>query len=221
MLYHQLWTALAFTALVAPTLCLFLWPVVNQWVLFGWLSVILMLTLGRGIATLLYQRAHPTAEQAGPWYKGYIIGAVMAGFTWGSAGIILFSPDSVHHQVFLAYVLGGMAAGAVTTMNYAWKANLTFLMLCLLPLALRFFLEATPLGNVMGAMLLIHLLGLTMGSRRTYGNNIQNIVLRLEAVQREEEIKQYKLKLDQIHDCVFIIDPESLRYQYANRGAIK
>ena len=221
MLYHQLWTALGFTAIVAPTLCLFLWPVVDQWLLFGWLSVILMLTLGRGIATLFYQRAHPTAEQAGLWYKGYIVGAVMSGLTWGSAGIILFSPDSVHHQVFLAYVLGGMAAGAVTTMNYAWRANLTFLILCLLPLALRFFFEATPLGNVMGAMLVIHLLGLTMGSRRTYGNNIQNIVLRLEAVQREEEIKQYKLTLDQIHDCVFMIDPESLRYQYVNRGAIK
>ncbi|MGB5518497.1 MAG: response regulator [Gammaproteobacteria bacterium] len=220
LLYQQLWTALAFSAIVVPVLCLFQWPVVDHGKILAWLSLMVIVSSGRAIMGLLFQRANPAVDDVEIWHRWFIAGTALAGFAWGIAGVLLFPQDYITHQVFLAFVLGGMAAGAFTTQSYDWTAILVFLLLCLLPLVIHLFFVATPLSNIMAIMLLLHLMGLTMGARRTYNNNMQNIILRLEAVQKEAAIHQFKLTLDQIHDCVFMIDPDSLHYVYANRGAI-
>ena len=220
MLYQQLWIALIFTAIVAPILCVFQWSAVEQSAIFTWLSILVIVTCGRAILGLRYQRANPAAAEAERWYRWYIIGTALAGLAWGSAGVLLFPEDSLPHQVFLVFVLGGMAAGAVTTQSYAWTPSLVFLTLCILPFVLRLTLEGTPLSHVMAMMVLLYLLGLVLSARRTYTYNLQNVVLRLEATRREEAINHFKLTLDQIHDCVFMIDPDSLRCLYVNRGAI-
>ena len=220
MLYQQLWIALIFTAIVAPILCVFQWSVVDHTAIFTWLSIVAVVTGGRAILGLRYQRVNPTAAEAERWYRWFIIGTVLAGLTWGSAGVLLFPENSLPHQVFLVFVLGGMTAGAMNTQSYAWTPIIIFLILCILPLILRLILEATPLSNVMAMMVLLYLLGQGWSARRTYTYNLQNVVLRLEAVRREEAINHFKLTLDQIHDCVFVIDPGSLRCLYANRGAL-
>ncbi len=220
MLYQQLWIALIFTAIVAPILCVFQWSAVEPSAVITWLSIVAIVTCGRAILGLRYQRVNPAAAEAEHWYRWFIIGTALAGFAWGSAGVLLFPENSLPHQVFLVFVLGGMAAGAVTTQSYAWTPSLVFLTLCILPFVLRLMLEGTPLSYVMAMMVLLDLLGLVLSTRRTYTYNLQNVVLRLEATRREEAINHFKLTLDQIHDCVFMIDPGSLRCLYANRGAL-
>ncbi|MBT8126444.1 MAG: response regulator [Gammaproteobacteria bacterium] len=220
MLYRQLWFALVFTAIIAPILCAFLWSAVDHAVILMWLSIVVVVSSGRLILGLRYQYINPAAAEAEHWYRWFLIGTALAGSAWGSAGVLLFPEDSLQHLVFLGFVVSGMAAGAVNTQSYAWTPILVFLLLCILPFALRLFLEATPLGYAMATMALLYLLGLSMVARRAYTNNLQNVVLRLEATRREEAINHFKLTLDQIHDCVFMIDPDSLRCLYVNRGAI-
>jgi len=220
LLYQYLWIALAFSTIVALILCLFQGSEVGHLEILTWLSLMLLVTFGRVILGLRFHKANPAAKESEVWRRWYIVGAALAGMAWGSAGILLFPDDSIIHQVFLAFVLGGMAAGAITTQAYAWTAILVFLCLCISPLVLRLLFEATPAGYAMSAMLLLHLLGLSLSARRSYTNNLQNIGLRLEAVHREAAISRFKLTLDQIHDCVFTINPDSLRYQYVNRGVI-
>lgn len=220
MLYRQLWFALVFTAIIAPILCAFLWSAVDHAVILMWLSIVVVVSSGRLILGLRYQYINPAAAEAERWYRWFLIGTALAGSAWGSAGVLLFPEDSLQHLVFLGFVVSGMAAGAVNTQSYAWTPILVFLLLCILPFALRLFLEATPLGYAMATMALLYLLGLSMVARRAYTNNLQNVVLRLEATRREEAINHFKLTLDQIHDCVFMIDPDSLRCLYVNRGAI-
>jgi len=41
-----------------------------------------------------------------------------------------------------------------------------------------------------------------------------------ERKQTESELRQFKSTLDQTQDCVFIFDPDSLRFSYVNKGAI-
>jgi PAS domain S-box-containing protein len=219
MLYQQIWIALIFTAVVATVLCLFQWSAVDHRTILIWLSLMVVVTAGRIVLGVLYQHAKPPVAEANRWCTWFTIGAVLAGLSWGSAGVLLFPEDSLPHQVFLAFILGGMAAGAVNTQTYAWTPILAFLMLCILPFVLRLIVEATPLANAMAMMMLLHLLGLSLSARRTYTNNLQNVILRLEAVRREEAIHHFKLTLDHIHDCVFMIDPKSLRCLYVNRGA--
>jgi PAS domain S-box-containing protein len=220
MLYRQLWIALLFTAIVAPVLCVFLWPAVDHTAILTWLLIVAVVTCGRVILGLSYQRANPAAAEAERWYRWFVIATALAGLAWGSAGMLLFPEDSLQHQVFLTFVLGGMAAGAVNTQSHAWTSILVFLMVSILPLVLRLMLEATPLGFAMAMTMLLYLLGLVWSARRTYTYNLENVLLRLEATRREEAISHFKLTLDQIHDCVFVIDPDSLRCLYVNRGAI-
>ena len=219
LLYRQSGIALAFTLIVASILCLFQWSLVNHAYIYAWLLLLLPVTLGRAALGLAFKKTAPPDAAIEHWRRWFHAGTALAGIAWGSAGILLFPDESMVHQVFLVFVLGGMAAGSVTTLTYAWSAILFFLLSSLAPLILRLFYEATPVGYAMGTMLLLHLMGLAASARHTYENNLLNIVLRLEAAGREEAITRFKLTLDQTHDSVFMIDPLSLRYLYVNRGA--
>lgn len=57
----------------------------------------------------------------------------------------------------------------------------------------------------------------------TYRNHLEDLVeARTAALQAtQHDLIQFKTALDQIRDCVFMFDPESLHFLYANRGAVE
>lgn len=59
--------------------------------------------------------------------------------------MLLSAPGSVPHQIFLTFVLGGMSAGAVTTLFANFHVVLAYLIPGLLPLTVRLFGEGGQL----------------------------------------------------------------------------
>lgn len=125
-----------------------------------WWSFLILVTAGRSLLVRRYLKAPAESQQALYWGRLYLLGAGLAGLAWGSSGILLFPLDSPGHQVLIAFVLAGMSAGSVVVLSARLEVCVVFLVLALLPLSLRFFLQANQLSLIMGAMILVFLAGM-------------------------------------------------------------
>ncbi len=148
LLFSHLPVILLATSVNSALLTLALWNHVSHRVLLGWLVCVQVMAFLRLILIVKYRRS-PKDERWGRWF---FLGTLVSGVCWGAAGVLLFTPGSVPHQTFLTFVLGGMSAGAVTTLSANFRVVLAYLIPVLLPLTLRLFSEGGPLHVSMGGM---------------------------------------------------------------------
>lgn len=190
LLYSSIPLAALGNLLNAGILVAVQWPVIDHDILLIWLSSLTVLTVLRGVLLLAYRRAHQRIENVRLWSNLFLVGATLTAAMWGSAAIFLFPTDDVPHQVFLAFVLAGMSAGAATSLSFLQTPIAVFLALTLLPLAARFFFEQTALAAAMGAMTVLFLFFTLLSARRIFESTRQNIDLRMAADQREALLRE-------------------------------
>jgi signal transduction histidine kinase len=90
---------------------------------------------------------------------------------WGALCLLSF-PSPEMYQLFVAFVVGGMCAGAVAAYGAHFPSAAAFILPACLPLVLRFLLEGQPLRLVPAAMVALFAGGmLRIGwlSHRTFG----------------------------------------------------
>src|SRR5207248_2436346 len=145
-------------------------------ILYAWLGVLFVITAIRLVLVLAYKRAHPTVEKAPRWRRFFILGIISTGIAWGSVSVVSFPPE-LPDQVFLAFVLGGMSAGAITIMASAPYAPFGFLLPVLGPLAARFFYQGNDLGVPMGVMIVLFFCGLMLAVRQTRAATVEALKL--------------------------------------------
>lgn len=148
LLFSHLPVIVLATSLNSAILTLALWNHVSHGILVAWLVCIQLTALLRCVLLLQY-RQNPEGKSWGRWFSR---GTWASGICWGAAGVLLFAPGSVPHQTFLTFVLGGMSAGAVTTLSANFRVVLAYLLPGLLPLTVRLFSEGGPLHIAMGGM---------------------------------------------------------------------
>ena len=165
-----------------------------------WLVAVLCITAVRAWLTYKYKTTAPDSEQAHLWLRYFMLGVISSSIVWGAAGVMLFPADDPPHQVFLAFVIAGMSAGAVTSLSFNKYPIQIFLFCLLIPLAVRFFYEENLMANIMGAMTLLFLLIVFISSQRINANFLQNIQLRFAAAKREKQLTESEEKLRLVFD---------------------
>lgn len=183
----------------------------------SWLVALIAVTLLRFILYLAFQKI---ATPLIPWHRLFTIGSFASGCVWGLLSLLLFPVDSVLHQAFIAFVIAGMTAAAVTTLSAHWLNATLFIIPALLPLIMRFLQIDSIVSEAMGLMVALYTFILLGSIHRTYTNILQNISLRLDASHHDQELSQFKSTLDRTLDCVFMFDTEKLEFFYANQGAL-
>ena len=183
--YSAINTANIATFINSPILIFILWSVVEHDILLIWLTLIVLVTLSRGIAAYQYKMAKPRPEKVHLWMRRYLIDVFLTALIWGASAIWLFPTDELPHQVFLAFVVGGMAAGAVTALSYIKLAIYSFLGLSLIPLLIMFFYTGTELGNAMGFMITLYLVMLVFAANRNHAIIKQNICMKIKSIEHE------------------------------------
>jgi signal transduction histidine kinase len=180
-LYRQMPIALAVTVInVALTLTVMM-QADNAAALWAWAAAIALLTVVRLGLWRAYWR-HP-ARDATVWTRVAILGALAAGLLWGLAGLLFYPVDALH-QAFLAFVIAGMCAGAVTVSSARFASLVAFVLPATLPLALRFLLESDRLHAVMGVMVLIFAAALLLIGRLFGGYFTDTFRLNLALAER-------------------------------------
>ena len=74
---------------------------------------------------------------------------MISGVIWGIAGVFPVSPNDFIEQMFLTFVLAGLAAGAMSTLSSFRGAYAAFLVPAILPFAIKIMLQE---GEVFVAM---------------------------------------------------------------------
>ncbi|GEJ58874.1 sensor histidine kinase [Anaeromyxobacter diazotrophicus] len=123
--------------------------------LLAWAGALWLVAGGRlaiGAAFL----AAPAPVDAERWARRAVAGAALNGALWGAAPVALLGPgSSLAHLVFLAFVLGGMAAGAALSSSSRPAAFLAFTVPALLPVLLLLLSGGDRLRVGMGILVAV------------------------------------------------------------------
>ena len=154
--------------------------VIKTSVLIGWLYALCMVTLIRVMGGIAFRKATPRAQQMPRWRHYAIVGAACSGAVWGAAAIFLYPAGNVPHQVFVAFLLGGMVAGSVATLAPIFPAFVAFALPALVPAAVRFSLEHEIIHYAMGWLIVVFLAAMGIIARRSHRGMSDALALRIQ-----------------------------------------
>jgi len=167
--------------------------------LVAWLAVLLTITLLRALLVLRFHSVKLEPSAAATWGKRFTSSLVAAGIAWGSIGIIPFSGVSLAHQVFIAFVLGGMIAGASSTFCMLRFGFAAFSVPALVPLTVHFFLMNDPFHYTMGAMTSLFGILLLRISRHNYTAHRTSLLLRFQNIGMIDRLRRAKGRVERLN----------------------
>ena len=189
-LLHARTPAILITNFVNSTLTVVVFQsAVSRRLLAAWLGVFLVTLAVRGALWLRY-RDQSQPDWLIKWGRVAEVGSYTGGLMWGAAGFAFFVPDSPVHLAMLVFVLGGMAAGALTTLSARPRAWNGYLLLSVSPFCVRLALEGSVASLVMAGMAALFIVSLLLIGRHTHEVIVQSFALRFENRQLIRSLEQ-------------------------------
>ncbi len=191
LLYESLPLALSAILINGAILSAVQWTAAGKTNVTIWFSLTLLVVLLRSGLYYAFRRqssSEPAAHSA-RWLNLFLIGVLASGALWGSTGYFLFPANGPTHQLFVVFVVGGMAAGAITTLSASFRAIMLFLIPALSPLIVLLFLSDSPLNVTMSVMVTLFLLMLTATAWRSNRLIIQSLRRRYARERAEATLR--------------------------------
>ena len=151
------------------------------------ISLYLILAL-RTFDTWLFTRSNTKEQEKKKWRIRFLLGAGVAGLTWGLLPWMAFSNQNGYFD-FTIIVLVGIIAGSLSSLSYRWEAIAMFMVPATGLLMLRFLIDNRELSNELSFAMALFILFSFSAGKRIFKNMQQNIRLRLEADSRERAIE--------------------------------
>ena len=212
LIYSAVTNSIVASLIGSLILTVVLWPAVNHETMIVWLLIMVAVSFLRVLSAYYYKSSTKDKASALIWCRRFLVGSILASLIWASASIFLFPENDIARQVFLAFVVGGMAAGAITSLSYDRIAIYFYLASSLLPLQVRFYMSDSDFGFEMGVLLSLYFVILILAAKRTHANFIQNILLKYERkiIDRslEDRERRYKTLLESAADAFYLHDIE-------------
>lgn len=186
--FENLTPALASSIFTAFVIVVLLWPVAQSEALILWLGALSSLTLLRLMLQQQYQRSEKNAEMFVRWKRGYCGATFSAGVAWGCLSAFMFPVDSVLHQAYLALVLAGIAAGAVSAYAPVPQAFPFFVVPALAPFAAQVWLSGNEHGPVLAMLVVLFLLALIRAAGEARKNVVSLLTLQLKNADLTREL---------------------------------
>ena len=213
LLYGGAVEAYIATAINAVLLALVQFGHIPLQIIVTWLTYMVFVTAGRTLLVVTYWRSVSRVEGADRWSRLYLVGSMLAGVRWGSAGILLYPSDSIVHQVFLAFVIGGMVAGGVAVLTPRLEIFFAFSLPAVTPIAIRVFLDGDSYHTTMTAMILLFYGALLITAYRFHWTIRSTLELRCENAELVRHLAKAKEQADALN--------EGLKVEIIERKAIE
>ena len=201
MLYVQAPPGLAVTAvnglLVAAAMSL----VSSALAAWAWFGSLVLILAARALLLVRFHRAphlHPDAF----WSSRFALGAAATGLAWGLS-VVLLPSDELAYQVFLGFVISGMAAGAIPTLSPHLLAYRAYLLAALIPFGIRMAILGDQLAYTF--LIIVTLFGLFMWiNARRYHDTLRrslelgraNLDLVADLTREQERISNLNQELE-------------------------
>jgi diguanylate cyclase (GGDEF)-like protein/PAS domain S-box-containing protein len=164
----------------------------------AWLAAVLVVALLR-MGMIWRYRHSPTAESdPDRWAGMFCIGAGLTGATWGAVGLASALYLDLPYLVFVAFVIGGMALGALAVMGAYFPGYLFFLVPSLLPMELGLLFHGEKLYIAMGTVGAVFIVALYVLGRRLNAGVLRSIKLAEENSSLVDTLRHANTELQQI-----------------------
>lgn len=180
LLYKNASVSMTASLINSCILVLILWDIVNHRHLILWLISIIIVTGLRYIDVLNFNHTaiEPSiAISRGRWFA---LGATLSGIAWGSAGVVIFPFESLVHQAFLVFVLGGMVIGAAGAYSVIKKVFFLYSIPTVSPIIIRFILYGDINHIAMAGMTLLFAALVTAMTMYMFNINVNSLRIRFE-----------------------------------------
>ena len=221
MLYENLPFSSISASLVALLVCILQADIIAATTVWTWFVFLVSTYVGRMLLYVSFRNNRDKSFETIQRYKNrFYLGTIASGLVWGSAGVLLFPDQSAKHQFFLAFAIGGIAAGSVSSLGASFKNTATFLLLLLSPITAGLALGGTQLHLVEGILILLFTaVMIQIANKMAY--SIETMIYAQEknseeARIRAREAKIFQLIIENIPSRIFWKDT-NLRYLGANR----
>jgi PAS domain S-box-containing protein len=211
-LYDHAVLGLTATIINSCILVLALWGQTSTMKLLSWSLAVTIVCILRLILYIYYSRNSERTGNITRWKNLFFLSLFLTGIIWGAPGVFLFPPDSIAHQVFIAFVTGGMIAGSVGSYTSILACFYLFSVPAILPVTIRFFAIDSELHLAMGLMLLVFFLIMAFTAMRTHRDYERLLALRYEnrgliddlqqevnqRIQAEEDLRRRNSQIEKI-----------------------
>jgi len=157
-----------------------LWPVVAVARLLLWAAMCGVLSLPIFLIVWKYRRTSFLPEQAHYWSRWFAFGYGLSGLGWGLSGLLIFPADSLAHQLFLVFIIGGHAGGGMAALSSSSLIFWTYLGSTLAPFVARLLFTTEPVMVAIGLMLLAFGVAMAMIGRHLSVVLTETLRLRFE-----------------------------------------
>jgi signal transduction histidine kinase len=196
LLYANAPAGFVATVVNVVLLALIQWPVIAPPRLVTWLAAMLALTALRAVVVWRFQRRAPAPPAVRRWGTLFGLGTLGAGLGWGCAGVWLFPIASLPHQVFLAFVVGGMIAGAVGLLSAHMGVFLSFACPAAVPIIVHLLAQDNPMSRTMSGMATLFTLVSIFTAWKLHGTIRASLHLRFDKADLMAAVTAEKARVD-------------------------
>ncbi|MFB3885964.1 MAG: ATP-binding protein [Thermodesulfobacteriota bacterium] len=174
---------------------------VSHRVLTIWFCSNLLVTAVRFSLAYYYKSASAKSLEIVRWERLHIAGVILSGIVWGSAGIFLYPPGSLAHQVFLGFALGLIVAATMSSYVSTPEVSYSFAPIVLAPITARFFAHGSDTYIGMGLVSLLFTSVVLINARNMTIVNAVSSRLRgeiQERIQTEKKLDEEETKFQTV-----------------------
>ena len=156
-----------------------------------WGAILLAISFAR-IGVSLYFAKHPVTAVADIDFRLNMLraGVIITAFSWGVNPYLAGKQQSIELLFFSSFIISGMSAGAVIAYAIDKISALAYIFFAVVPLLIYLLVLNTQATLIMGFAGAIYVVFMVYSISGLNQHLIDNIVLRIEAEQFDEQIKQ-------------------------------
>lgn len=155
-----------------------------------WLFAILLLNTARFfINRYCYADSEQTPAIVSRRINIFRIGLILSAIVWGM-NIFLVMHTNIEQELFIGYLLAGIAAGAALVYSIDFICAIAFAVFSLIPVIIVYFFSGNPFLVLVGVSGLLYLLFLIVSIKTINSRLLEGVLLREDAIKNAEEIKQ-------------------------------
>ena len=200
MIYNSAPFSIVINVLAAMVVLVVYWPTSENSVAI-WFSLIVAVMFYRLVAYLYYKANQEEIAVKRAWLLLWI-GMFLSAIVWVSSLWYFLGRQNIALDFLMAFIMGGLASGAVTTLSADRITAATYIFTILGGTAAWLFLSSEPTELMMGVLVLAYLAFLISSSGRINRTILDALTLRKKNTHVIRALKAHKAEMDLIFDSV-------------------
>jgi len=159
LLYDQAISGLLLTVVASLILGAFLLAEASATTVLSWWLFTVLVAGGRYWLVKRYRGSRNADSNPALWCQRFVLGAALAGLTWGVGGAALASQVAVTSQLLILLVIAAMVASSIPFLGSVVAAYVGYLLGAGIPLLAWLFWEGDTLHTIIGALTCVFMIG--------------------------------------------------------------